>query len=218
MKSVLWPEEISWIVLAVSKKLVIIGLTGGIGMGKSATACLLRHMGIPVHDADAVVHAALSKGGAAVVRVGRLFPETLKRGAIDRTLLGRHVFHLPDQLQKLEKILHPIVRKEERAFLQAARRAKKPAVVLEIPLLFETGAEKRCDLILCVSAPRAIQKARVLARSGMTEEKFKAIVARQLPEAEKRRRADFVLPTGEGPEKTDLALRHVLGKLSLLPV
>ena len=193
----------------------IIGLTGSIGMGKSTTAKILRRMGFPIYSADAAVHEVLKKGGKAVDAVANLFPETLKRGAIDRTLLGQAVFSHPDKLRKLERIIHPLVRQSERAYLQKARKAKTPAVLLEIPLLFETGSEKRCDLTLCVTAPRAVQKARVLSRPDMTEEKLRAILARQMPDAEKRRRADYVIPTGKGQEATEHHLHKLFRKLSL---
>ena len=198
------------------KRMMIIGLTGSIGMGKSTTATLLRHMGFPIYSADDEVHKLLKKGGTAVTAIARLFPETLKRGAIDRKILGRAVFHQPEKLKRLERILHPLVRRTEKEFLQKARQAKARAVILEIPLLFETGGEKRCDITLCVTAPRATQKARVLARPHMTEEKLRAILARQMPDAEKRRKADYVIPTGKGVAATEKQLRKILSKLSLL--
>ena len=195
----------------------IIGLTGSIGMGKSTVAEILRQMGFPTYNADATVHEVLKKNGKAVAAVANLFPETLKRGAIDRKLLGQVVFGQPDKLRKLERIIHPLVRQAECAFLQKARKIKAQAAILEIPLLFETNGEKRCDLTLCVTAPRAIQKARVLSRPHMTEEKFRAILAHQMPDAEKRRKADYILPTGKGLEATEIQLRKLFTKLSLLP-
>lgn len=134
----------------------IIGLTGSIGMGKSTAALILRDMGFPIYSADAAVHKVLKKGGTAVAPVARLFPETLKRGAIDRKLLGHAVFGQPKKLRQLEHIVHPLLREEERAFIDKARKSRARAAILEIPLLFETGAEKRCDITLCVTAPRAI--------------------------------------------------------------
>ena len=194
----------------------IIGLTGGIGMGKSTVARLLRRMGFAVYSADDAVHALLKKGGKGVAPVARLFPEAFKRGAIDRKILGRSVFGRPDKLHKLERILHPLARQIERRFVQEARRKKASAVILEIPLLFETGAESRCHLTLCVSAPRAVQKARVLARPGMTDEKLRAILARQMPHAEKRKQASFVIPTGSSVEATEKHLRRLFASLALI--
>lgn len=196
--------------------MVVVGLTGSIGMGKSTVARILRDFGFPVHSADAVVHEALKKGGSAVLPVARLFPEALKREGIDRKILGQVVFGNLPKLRQLERILHPMVWKAEREFLKKARKAKRCAAVLEIPLLFETGAEKHCDITLCVSAPRAVQKARVLARPGMTEEKFHAILARQMSCAEKRRKADYMVPTGISLEATEKYLRKLFGKLGLL--
>ncbi len=196
--------------------MTVIGLTGSIGMGKSTAAQTLRELGLPIYSADDAVHALLKKNGRAVAPVARLFPHTLKRGAIDRALLGQTVFGQPEALRKLEKIIHPLLRSAERAFLQKARQDKARAAVLEIPLLFETGAEQRCDITLCVTAPRAMQKARVLARPGMTEQRLRDILARQMPDAEKRQKADYVVPTGKGIEATKKHLQKLLGKLSLL--
>ena len=203
--------------MTLRRKMRIIGLTGGIGMGKSTAALILRKMGFPIYSADAAVHSVLKKGGRAVAPVARLFPETLRRGAIDRKSLGRAVFGQPEKLRQLERIIHPLLRAQERAFLQQARRAKARAAILEIPLLFETGAERRCDITLCVTAPRAAQKARVLARPGMNEEKLRAILARQMSNAEKCRRADYIVPTGRGLATTEKRLRRIFFDLSLLP-
>jgi dephospho-CoA kinase len=195
--------------------MLIIGLTGSIGMGKSTAAQILRGFGLPVHNADRAVHDLLKKGGAAVRRVGKLFPAVIRRNAVDRAMLGRTVFHNPRKLRQLEKILHPLVRKTERVFLQKARRRKSPAVILEIPLLFETGAEKRCDLTLCVTAPKAVQKKRVLKRPGMTEAKFRAILKCQMPDREKRRRVDYVIGTGKSVADTRRQLQKTLEGLGL---
>ncbi|MDR3425716.1 MAG: dephospho-CoA kinase [Alphaproteobacteria bacterium] len=197
--------------------MLIVGLTGGIGMGKSAAAKILRRFGFPIYSADKAVHDVLKKGGAAVKPLAQVFPETVRRGAIDRKALSRAVFGQPEKLRRLEKIVHPLLRKSEQAFLQKARKDKARAAILEIPLLFETGAEKRCAITLCVTAPRATQCARVLSRKGMTPEKLKAILARQLPDAEKRRKADYVVPTGTSLEETELCLRRIFEKLDLLP-
>jgi dephospho-CoA kinase len=196
---------------------LIIGLTGSIGMGKSTVARLLKQRGFPIYDADSAVHDLLKKGGAAVKPVAKLFPEAVKRDAIDRKAVGRAVFAQPDKLKQLEAILHPLVRRAEKTAIAAAKAAKKRAVILEIPLLFETEAELRCDVVFCVSAPRAVQKARVMARPGMTEARFRAIRARQMPDAEKRGRADFIIPTGGDLASTARALDKVLTQLGLLP-
>ncbi len=196
--------------------MLVIGLTGGIGMGKSTVAAILKRMGFPVFSADEIVRNALKKNGAATARVARLFPETFKRGGIDRRRLAQIVFGQPGKLRRLERILHPLVWQAERAFLQKARKDKKRAVVLEIPLLFETGADKRCDITLCVSAPRAVQKARVLARPNMTKELFAAIVAQQMPGAKKCKKANYVIATGTDLKTTEVMLRKLFAKLGLL--
>jgi len=195
---------------------MIIGLTGSIGMGKSTAAQILKKFGLPIYSADAAVHDLLKKNGAGVAPIARSFPGCVTRGAVDRKRLGREVFAQPKKLRQLERILHPLVRQKEKAFVMSARKAKAAAVVLEIPLLFETGAERRCDVTLCVTAPRAIQKARVLARPGMSEDKLKAILARQMPHSLKHKKADFVVPTGKGIAMTEKRLHKVLQKLSLL--
>ena len=196
------------------KSPLIIGLTGSIGMGKSTAAKILARMGLPIYSADAVVHSLLGPNGRAVTKVGKLFP-TARRGAqIDRKKLGALVFGQPTLRCQLEAILHPMVREEEKKFLAAARKAKAPAVVLEIPLLFETGAEARCDLVLVVTAPKAIQQARVLKRRGMTAAKFKAILKAQLPDADKRRRADYVIKTGKGLADTRRQLVEVMKQIT----
>ncbi|MFG1347574.1 dephospho-CoA kinase [Xanthobacter autotrophicus DSM 431] len=174
----------------------ILGLTGSIGMGKSATARLFRALGVPVHDADAAVHALYR--GKAVEPVEAAFPGVTRDGAIDRPALGARVLNDPEAMRRLEAIVHPLVRGEEETFLAAARAAGARLVVLDIPLLFETGGRERVDAIAVVSAPKAVQRTRVLDRPGMTEEKFAAILAKQMPDAEKRRRAHFVIDTGRG--------------------
>lgn len=197
--------------------MLILGLTGSIGMGKSTAAAILRARGFPVYSADDAVHALLKKGGKAVKPVARLLPTSLKRGAIDRKHLGLAVFDQPRKLRQLEKILHPLIRRTERAFLAKARKDKARAAILEIPLLYETGGEKRCDYTFCVTAPRALQRARVLARPNMTPAKFKAILARQMPDAEKRKYADFIIPTGKGLAATAHHLDKALRAINLLP-
>jgi dephospho-CoA kinase len=176
----------------------ILGLTGSLAMGKSTAAQALRRMGIPVHDADREVHRLLARSGDAVGAVERGFPGVTQAGAVDRQALGRKVFADPAALQRLEAILHPLVRKAERRFLARCRRERRRLAVLDIPLLFETGGDRRCDAVLVVSAPRRVQLARALRRLGMTMAKLKGVEARQMPDVEKRRRADVVIPTGLG--------------------
>lgn len=174
----------------------VIGLTGGIGMGKSTAAAAFRRARIPVFDADLAVHRLQAKGGRAVKVIGAAFPGTIKDDAVDRVALRNAVLGNREALIQLEHILHPMVEAEERAFVGRARRAGKPAVVLDIPLLFESKGDKRVDTIVVVSAPRAIQIHRVGLRRGMSITEVEAILARQMPDAEKRRRADLVVRTG----------------------
>lgn len=176
--------------------MLVVGLTGSIGMGKTTAAAALRRLGLPVHDADAAVHRLMARGGAAVGKVAAAFPGVERDGAIDRGLLGAKVLGNDAALKRLEAILHPLVRAEAQAFLASQARRHRPLAVLDIPLLFETGGDALCDAVIVVSAPPAVQRARVLSRPGMTEAKMQAILARQMPDAEKRRRADFVVQTG----------------------
>jgi dephospho-CoA kinase len=192
------------------KPMKVLCLTGSVGMGKSTAARMLRRLGIPVHDADAEVHRLLGTGGAAVMAVAAAFPGVKRGKAIDRATLGRLVFADPAALRRLEKILHPLVGQAERKFLARSRRERQALVVLDIPLLFETEGERRCDGVLVVSAPRAIQLARVMARPDMTKARLAAMEARQLPDAEKRRRADVVISTGLGKRHSLRALRRAL--------
>ncbi|MDA8230176.1 MAG: dephospho-CoA kinase [Magnetospirillum sp.] len=191
----------------------ILGLTGSIGMGKSTAAGMLRRLGLPVHDADAAVHRLLAKGGAAVARVEAAFPGTVVAGAVDRAELGRRVFGDPAALRRLEAILHPLVREAERAFLKRCARRGAALAVLDIPLLFETGAERRCDAVAVVTAPAFLQAQRVLLRPGMSPARLAAIRARQMPDADKLRRADSVIPTGSGRL---LALRRLVRAVTLV--
>lgn len=190
--------------------MVILGLTGSIGMGKTVAGTVLRRLGIPVYDADAEVHGLLASGGAAVALVEAVFPGVAQGGAVDRQELGGRVFGDDDALGRLEAILHPMVRRRQRRFLLTAALRRCPLVVLDIPLLFETGGEKRCDFSLLVTAPAFVQRQRVLARPGMSEEKLAAIRGRQMPEAEKRRRADFIVLTGLGRRYSLRRLRRVI--------
>lgn len=193
----------------------ILGLTGSIAMGKSTAAAMLRRMGVPVHDADAVVHALSRPGGAALPAIRAAFPDlALADGGIDRIALSRRAFAEPAVLRKLEAILHPLVRAAEGRFLRLQRARRAPLVVLDIPLLYETEGEKRCDAVLVVSAPRLVQVQRALSRPGMSPEKFAAIEAKQMPDAEKRRRAEIVIPTGRGKRATWVALRRALRNFS----
>jgi dephospho-CoA kinase len=190
--------------------MVIVGLTGSIGMGKSHAAMVLRRLGVPVHDADGAVHKLLGPGGGAVKPVAAAFPTALAGDRIDRTKLGDLVFRDTPSLRRLEAILHPLVRRSSRDFVRTARRRRAPIAVLDIPLLYESGARKTVDLVIVVSAPAAIQRQRVLARPGMTEAKFRAILDRQVPDAEKRRLADFIVHTGGHRGDTDRQLRRIV--------
>jgi len=194
----------------------IVGLTGSIGMGKSTAAGMLRRQGVWVHDADATVHKLLGKGGAAVLAIAKAFPGVVKNGAVDRIALGKRVFGNTSGLRKLEAIVHPLVRQRTERFLAAAARARRPVVVLDIPLLFETGG-RRCDATIVVSAPPYLQAQRVLRRPGMTPEKFAAILARQMPDREKRRRADEIVSSGLGKASTYRQLAHALRRLRRRP-
>lgn len=182
--------------------MIVLGLSGSIGMGKSTASAMFRRMGVPVYDSDASVHVVLGKGGAAVGPIDVAFPGVVVDGAVDRDALGKRVFGDDAGLKTLEAIVHPLVRRRQDDFLKrcAARRVK--LAVLDIPLLFEVRLDVRCDVLVVVSAPARIQAARVLARPGMTQEKFDGILARQMPDAEKRRRADFVVPSGRGKAET----------------
>jgi dephospho-CoA kinase len=194
--------------------LIVLGLTGSIGMGKSTAAAMLRRLGVPLFDADQVVHRLLAPGGGGVRRVTDAFPEVeTAEGAIDRGLLGRRVFADAAALSRLEAILHPMVAAEEKRFVNLARARRERLAVLDVPLLFETGGERRCDYVLVVSAPPLIQRQRVLRRVGMTEIRLAAILRKQMPDREKRRRADFVVPTGLGRK---LTLRHLRMIVTLL--
>jgi dephospho-CoA kinase len=172
------------------------GLTGGIGMGKSTATGVIRRRHIPVFDADATVHALQARGGRAVAPIGLAFPGAVRDGAVDREALRRAVFGNPAALRRLERIVHPLVRAEERRFLAAARRRGRPLAVLDIPLLFETHGERRCDAVVVVTAPAPEQRKRVLRRPGMTPERLNAILKRQTPDPLRRARADHLVRTG----------------------
>jgi len=191
--------------------MVILGLTGSIGMGKSTTADMFRAENIPVHDADKTVHQLYQN--EAVSPLQRLFPSSVVDGAVDRQALGRIVLNDVEKMRRLEKLIHPMVREKELEFLRKANKSHATLVVLDIPLLFETGGEQRVDAILVVSASAQEQKKRVLSRKDMDEKKFAVILAHQMPDAEKRKRADFVIDTGLGKENARLRVREIIKKL-----
>ncbi len=182
--------------------MVILGLTGSIGMGKSTAADMLRRLGVPVCDSDRVVHGLLAKGGAAVQPVEGAFRGVVRVGAVDHKLLAVRVFNDPGALRRLEAVLHPMVHETQTRFLKHAAGRGESLVALDVPLLFETGTDRRCDAVIVVSAPMFLQAARVLGRRGMTPKRFKGVLSRQMPDAEKRRRADFVVQTGLGRRYT----------------
>ncbi len=186
--------------------MVILGLTGSIGMGKSMAAAMFGRCGAAVFDADAAVHALMGAGGDAVAAVAEEFPGTVADGTVDRAMLGERVFGDPRATARLEALLHPRVRERETAFLERAAAQGARLAVLDVPLLLETGGEKRCDAVAVVLAPAFVQARRVLGRPGMTPGRFAAVRARQMSDHEKLRRADFVIPTGLGRAT---ALRHV---------
>jgi dephospho-CoA kinase len=189
---------------------ILIGLTGSIGMGKSTTAAMFRDAGVPVYDADAAVHDLYDAGGAAVGPVGEAFPGAVKDGRVDREALRQAVLGNPEALKRLNAIVHPLVGRDRMGFFAKAEADGADIVVLDIPLLFESGGARRCDAIIVVSAPSFLQRARVLARPGMDEARFAAILAKQMPDAEKRRRADFVVPTGLGRRLTLRRLAEIV--------
>ncbi len=194
----------------------IIGLTGSIGMGKSTTMQLFAEQSVPVYDADAAVHAVYA--GEAVPVVEAAFPGTTADGKVDRQKLSARVLGNPEALKKLEQIVHPMLGAHRQQFLADAEKSGAAVVVLDVPLLFETGGEKRVDAVVVVSAPAEMQRARVLARENMTQEKLDAILARQTPDAEKRRRADFVVDTSSGLEPVRAQIRDILAKVVKMPV
>ncbi|MER8386732.1 dephospho-CoA kinase [Mesorhizobium sp. M0166] len=191
--------------------MIVLGLTGSIGMGKSTTAKMFAEAGVPVHDSDEAVHRLYA--GKAAPLVEAAFPGTTRSGAVDRTKLAERVLGRGAALKRLEAIIHPLVRADADAFLAENRAAGAPLAVLDIPLLFETGGRNRVDKVVVVTAPPEIQQARVLARPGMNEEKLASILARQVPDAEKRRRADFVIDTGQGFDAARAAVKAIIAEL-----
>jgi dephospho-CoA kinase len=194
--------------------MIVLGLTGSIGMGKSTAAGMLRRLGCPVHDSDAAVHRLYAKGGAAVPVIAAAFPGAVKDGAVDRAALSSLVVHDHDAMNRLGHLVHPLVRGETRRFLYAAARRRAKVAVLDVPLLLEAGRAIVVDAVLVVSAPGFVQRQRVLARPGMSEAKLMAILGRQMPDPEKRRRADFVVATGLGKHHTLMKLKKVLKMLA----
>jgi dephospho-CoA kinase len=194
--------------------MVILGLTGSIGMGKSTAADMFRKLGVPVHDSDAEVHRLLAPGGRAVAPVETAFPGTIVDGGVDRARLGQRVFADAAALARLEAIIHPMVAEVRNRFLARCAARRVALVVLDIPLLFETGNDRSCDATVVVSAPRFLQQARVLARAGMTRRKLADILARQMPDADKRRRADFVVPSNLGRAVTLRRLKEIVRLLA----
>ncbi|CDX37327.1 Dephospho-CoA kinase [Mesorhizobium plurifarium] len=192
--------------------MIVLGLTGSIGMGKSATAKMFAEAGVPVHDSDETVHRLYS--GKAAPLVEAAFPGTTEAGVVDRVKLAGQVLADPAALKKLEAIIHPLVRADADAFLEKHRAAGAPLALLDIPLLFETGGRNRVDKVVVVTASPEIQRERVLARPGMSEEKFLSILAKQVPDAEKRRQADFIIDTGNGFEAARKAVGAVIGELT----
>ncbi len=196
--------------------MIALALTGSIGMGKSATAQLFREEGVPVYDADASVHALYATGGAAVAQIEAAFPGTTTNGAVDRTKLRARALGDASAMAQLEAIVHPLTAASQRTFRAHAAEANAPLIVLDIPLLYETGGDARTDYVLVVTAPPDMQRARVMARPGMTEETYAAMMARQVSDAEKRARADFVLSTGFGFEYARDSVRALIGLMQRL--
>ena len=194
--------------------MIRIALTGSIGMGKSTVAAMFAAAGVPVFDADAIVRKLQGPGGALVDRIGELFPGTVRSGTLDRDCLAQIVLEDPAKLAALEAIVHPAVRDWREAFVDEHSGA--PALIFEIPLLFETGGEKEFDKVIVVSAPAEVQRARVLQRRGMTTAKLESILKRQVPDEEKRRRADFVVDTGTDLSTTEAQVRDILACLGLV--
>lgn len=191
--------------------MIVIGLTGSIGMGKSTTAKMFADAGISVNDSDRVVHELYR--GKAVIPIEAAFPGSVRNGEVDRSELSRNLAKNPANFKLLESIVHPLVRERELAFLEAARESAADMVVLDIPLLYETGAERRVDVVVVVSCDPEIQRKRVLERPGMTPEKFEMILGRQVPDADKRRRADYVIDTGRGLDAARKQVQDIIETL-----
>ena len=197
--------------------MLILGLTGSIAMGKSTAATMFRRLGVRVFDADRSVHQQLATNRGAIAAIASAFPGVVREDGIDRAALARAVFSDDAALDRLESILHPLVDKEQERFLKIAARHRTPLVVLDIPLLFETGRERNCDFVAVVSAPRLVQEQRLRARPGMDRMRLEKILARQMPDAEKRRRADFVIPTGRSRGETMRTISRIVAGLRTQP-
>ncbi len=195
----------------------ILGLTGSIAMGKSTVLAMFDQLGVPTFSADRIVHEHYAISGAAVAPVAARFPAALKDGAIDRPALANLVLDDPAAMADLEAIVHPLVREAQAVFIDKAARDGAPLVVLEIPLLFETGAQGRLDATAVVSAPASVQRARALKRAGMTEQSFAAIVDRQMSDAQKRNRADYVIDTGKSLPDTKNDVENLIASLAVRP-
>jgi dephospho-CoA kinase len=193
--------------------MIVIGLTGSIGMGKSTTAAMFADEGVPVYDADAEVHRLQGPGGAAVAPIEAAFPGVVKNGAVDRGELGGRVLGHPEALKALETIVHPLLGASRADFFERAEAAGADMVVLDIPLLFETGGEKRVDAVVVVSAPEPMQRERVLARPGWGAERLDAVLAKQMHDTEKRAKAHFVIDTGQGMDAARQQVRRVISSL-----
>jgi dephospho-CoA kinase len=193
----------------------VLGLTGSLGMGKSTTTKFFAEEGVPVHDADAAVHRLYD--GEAAPLIETAFPGTTTGGKVDRDKLAQRVLNDTAAIEKLEAIVHPLVRAAEKRFLSEAERKGAAVAVLDIPLLFETGGDKRCDAVVVVSAPADMQRTRVFERPGMNEQKFAAILAKQMPDGEKRSRADFVVDTSKGFDAAHAQVRDILGRVATMP-
>ena len=196
--------------------MIILGLTGSIGMGKSTTAKLFAEAGVPVYDADAIVH--LLYEGEAVPVIEAAFPGTTAEGKVDRARLSARVVHDPAAIKQLEQIVHPMLGASRQKFLHEAEQSGAPVAVVDVPLLFETGGEKRVDAVVVVTTTPEIQRERILARDNMTGEKLDAILARQLPDAEKRKRADFVVDTSHGLDHVRARIRDILDQAAKMPL
>ena len=195
--------------------MIVLGLTGSIGMGKSTTATLFAEAGVPVYGADATVHMLYE--GEAVPAIEAAFPGTTANGKVDRSKLSARVVHDPAAIKRLEQIVHPMLGASRQKFLDDAERSGAPVAVVDVPLLFETGGEKRVDAVVVVTTAPELQRQRILARDNMTSEKLDAILARQLPDAEKRRRADFVVDTSDGLDPVRLRIRDILNEAVKMP-
>lgn len=193
--------------------MIIVGLTGSIGMGKSETARMFKERGIPVFDADAVVHTLQAKGGRAIPAIADAFSGVVNDGVLDRQKLGALVFADSTAKKKLEDIIHPMVAEERVRFFKRAEAEDAPFVVLDVPLLFETGGNKKCDKVVVVSAPADVQRTRVLARPGMTLEKFDHIIGQQTPDTEKRAAADYIIETDKGLPHAEVAVSKIIEEL-----